>query len=137
MENECMSSGGARHPVHHAEHPEAPYHARPVQDIESTIPRTGTGEQVRRCPLAVAGLISSLVFCCPVTTIAAVILGVLSHVRISRNPFLTGRGMATTAVCIGILSSLFTIPFSLWVYRTAVFVTGGSLPAAAPTVKRK
>ncbi len=57
--------------------------------------------------LAVTSLIFSLILCCPLTTILGPLLGLGAMVRIGRNPALKGRGLALTAIILGIGFTVF------------------------------
>jgi hypothetical protein len=62
-------------------------------------------QQKRNSGLAVGALICSLVFCCPITTILGVLLGLIAFVSIGNNPMLKGRGLAVVAVLIGVIAT--------------------------------
>ncbi len=55
--------------------------------------------------MAVASLVLSIVFCCPVTTIAGIVTGSIAIVMTMRDRTLSGRWMAITAICIGLTAT--------------------------------
>ncbi len=60
-------------------------------------------ETPRTSGIAIAALICSLVFCCPLTTILGIVLGAVAIVMIGNNPMQRGKGMALTAIVLGVL----------------------------------
>ena len=52
---------------------------------------------------AVWSLICSLVFCCPVTTVIGVLLGLVAMVSIGGNPARKGKGLAITGILLGVI----------------------------------
>jgi hypothetical protein len=53
--------------------------------------------------LAIASLVCSLLFCCPLATIPGVLLGIGALVSIGSNPMRRGKGIAITGIALGIL----------------------------------
>lgn len=75
-------------------------------------------KQVSR--LAIASLILSLVFCCPLTTLAGIITGSIAVIKTMHNQALTGRWMAILAIIISLAGTGLQISDVSWVYY-AVF----------------
>lgn len=67
--------------------------------------------------LAVTALVFSLIFCCPVTTFLGPILGLIALVTIGSNPLKKGRGLAWSAVIIGVFLSVAWGGFGFWGYQ--------------------
>jgi hypothetical protein len=57
----------------------------------------------RTSGIAVASLVSSLIFCCPITTILGVLLGLVALVSIGGNPARKGKGLAIAGIVLGII----------------------------------
>lgn len=53
--------------------------------------------------LAVTALVCSLIFCCPLTTILGVLLGLVAVVSIGGNPQRKGKGLAIAAILLGLV----------------------------------
>jgi len=68
-----------------------------------------------RSKLATVSLVFSLIFCCPLTTILAPILGVVAFLGLRKNPGLKGKGFAISGIIIGILTSI------IWIVSTSYF----------------
>lgn len=64
--------------------------------------------------LAVGALICSLIFCCPVTTLLGVLLGLIALVTIGKDPTKKGRGLAWTAIILGVIFTLLTVALLWW-----------------------
>jgi hypothetical protein len=60
-------------------------------------------EPPRTSGLAVASLVCSLIFCCPITTILAPVLGLAAIVSIGNNPMRRGKGLALAGIILGII----------------------------------
>lgn len=60
-------------------------------------------EPPRTSGLAVASLVCSLIFCCPITTILAPVLGLAAIVSIGNNPTRRGKGLALAGILLGII----------------------------------
>ncbi|MHC4990725.1 MAG: DUF4190 domain-containing protein [Planctomycetota bacterium] len=60
-------------------------------------------EPPRTSGLAVGSLICSLVFCCPITTVLGVLLGLAAFFSISANPARRGKGLAVVGLLLGIV----------------------------------
>jgi hypothetical protein len=71
----------------------------------------------RTSGLAIGSLISSLIFCCPITTIIGVVVGLVALGRISSNPQLKGRGIAMTGIVLGILFTIGQIWIGFKIYE--------------------
>jgi hypothetical protein len=72
--------------------------------------------QPKMSALAIASLVCSLFFCCPLGTIPGVLLGIGALVSISGNPMRRGKGVAITGIALGVL---FTVGQAL-VYPPAI-----------------
>ena len=59
-----------------------------------------------RSTLATAALVSSLIVCCPITTILGPILGVLALIRLPSRPHLKGKGFAWSSIIVGIIATV-------------------------------
>jgi len=67
----------------------------------------GAGEiPPRTSGLAIGALICSLIFCCPVTTILGILLGLIAMVTIGRDPLKKGRGLAILAILLGVIFTI-------------------------------
>lgn len=75
-------------------------------------------KQVSR--LAIASLILSLVFCCPLTTLAGIITGSMAVIKTIHNQALTGRWIAILAIIISLAGTGLQISVVNWGYY-AVF----------------
>ena len=64
------------------------------------------GEPAKTSTLAVGALISSCIFCCPITTVLGFILGVVSAITIQANPQRKGMPFAILAIVIGLALSI-------------------------------
>ena len=73
-----------------------------MSQIESTF---GVPDAVAKktSGLAIASLVCSLIFCCPLTTLLGPLLGLGAIVSISMNPARKGKGLALTAILLGII----------------------------------
>jgi hypothetical protein len=71
----------------------------------------------RTSGLAIVALISSLVFCCPVTTLLGPVLGLIALVTIKPERNERGKGLAIAAILIGVVLTI------LWIY-SIVLVAG-------------
>ncbi|MHC4949260.1 MAG: DUF4190 domain-containing protein, partial [Planctomycetota bacterium] len=71
-----------------------------VPDVSAAMPA-----QQKTSGLAVTALVCSLIFCCPITTILGVLLGLGALVSIGSDPMKKGRGLAVTAIVIGLLAT--------------------------------
>ncbi len=68
--------------------------------------------------LAITSLISSLILCCPLTTILGPLLGLVSVIRIGGNPALKGRGIAVAAILLGATFTGGQFWSGRWIYET-------------------
>ncbi len=59
--------------------------------------------QPKMSALAIASLVCSLLFCCPLATIPGILLGIGALVSISGNPMRRGKGVAITGIVLGVL----------------------------------
>ncbi|MHC5003823.1 MAG: DUF4190 domain-containing protein [Planctomycetota bacterium] len=60
-------------------------------------------EPARTSGLAVGSLICSLIFCCPITTVLGVLLGLVALVSIGSNPARKGKGLAVAGLILGLI----------------------------------
>ena len=67
--------------------------------------------------LAITSLIFSLIVCCPVTTIIGPLLGLISLITISGNPARKGKGLAFTAIAIGIIATAGWCTVTVWGHK--------------------
>ena len=63
----------------------------------------------RTSVLAITAFICSLVFCCPLTTIPGLILGIVGTATIGRNPAVRGKGLAIAAIIIALLATVLQV----------------------------
>lgn len=56
--------------------------------------------------LAIASLICSCIFCCPITTLLGPLLGLIAVLRIKSNPQLKGTGLAVVAILLGLIFTI-------------------------------
>jgi hypothetical protein len=63
-------------------------------------------EPPRTSSLAVASLVSSLIFCCPLTTILGPVLGIAYFVGAAGKPWLRGRGLAIAGILLGVIFTI-------------------------------
>ena len=91
-------------------------------------------EPPRTSMLAVASLLSSVIFCCPLTTILAIILGIGALLSIKANPAQrTGKGLAITGIVLGTLFTIglaVLIPYGIAMSRKADLNMRTQPPAA-------
>lgn len=66
--------------------------------------------------LAIASLILSLVFCCPLTTFAGIITGSIAVIKTMHNQALTGRWMAILAIVISLAGTGLQFSVGSWGY---------------------
>ncbi|HWB20828.1 MAG TPA: DUF4190 domain-containing protein [Phycisphaerales bacterium] len=90
---------------------------------------TSMFEEQRTSGLAIGALVCSLIFCCPVTTIIGILLGVASLASIGNDPTRKGKGLAITAIILGVVFTVVSGP-SLYIlgrlgYRYYDFVAHG------------
>jgi hypothetical protein len=77
----------------------------------------GPAPERRTSALAVTALVSSLVFCCPCTTVMGVILGVIALAVVAAKPDRKGKGLAVAAIMIGlVLTAAWGVLFN-WAYQ--------------------
>ena len=69
-------------------------------------------EPPKTSAMAVWSLVCSLIFCCPVTTVLGVLLGVGAVATIGSNPNKKGKGMAFTGILLGLVFSAVQV----WAY---------------------
>lgn len=75
--------------------------------ISSELPHDGISGQARHISaLAVTALVLSAIFCCPLTTVAGVIVGVFAIFVVGKDATLSGKWMAVVAVLLGIAATL-------------------------------
>ena len=55
----------------------------------------------RTSKLAITALVSSVIFCCPITTILGILLGLFAFIRIRGDAALRGGALAVLAILIG------------------------------------
>lgn len=93
-------------------------------------PQGGNREQEPRTSgLAVASLVSSLVFCCPAVTVMGPILGIAHLATASGKPWLRGRGLAIAGILIG---GLFTAISALIIWgAVSLFSAAMRMPGEA------
>lgn len=83
-------------------------------------------ESPKTSGLAITALVCSLIFCCPLTTILGIILGAIAMVTIGSAPGRKGRGLAITAVLLGVIFTIGQAYFSYKLYdKYARIVTEG------------
>ncbi len=89
-----------------------------IQDLSANVtldaPRTTSR-------LAIASLVLSIVFCCPVTTIAGIVMGAIAVALTTKDTRVAGRWLAVLAITIGLLGTAFQATVATWGYKT-VFV---------------
>ncbi len=61
------------------------------------------GQPAKTSGLAITSLVSSLIFCCPVTTLLGIVLGLAAFFTIGSNPAKKGKGLAITAIVLGVV----------------------------------
>jgi hypothetical protein len=66
---------------------------------------------------AVTSFICSLIFCCPLTTILGVILGLIALVSIGKNPARKGKGLALAGIIIGIVATIAQLAGGSWAWQ--------------------
>lgn len=76
-----------------------------------------TQSQAKTSALAVTSLIFSLILCCPLTTILGPLLGLGALVQIGRNPARKGKGLAFTAIAIGIIATAGWCTVTVWGHK--------------------
>ena len=68
----------------------------------------------RTSRLAIGSILSSLVVCCPVTTILGPLLGGVALKKIGADPALRGRGLAMTGIALGLIFTILQALTGLW-----------------------
>jgi hypothetical protein len=84
------------------------------------LPESPTGEvgtHARRSICALASLVLGLVLCCPLTSVAAIILGAVG-INATRQRTVTGRGLAVAGLSLGVLGAALQLAFGAWAYRS-------------------
>ncbi len=66
---------------------------------------------------AVASLVLGLVLCCPLTSIAAVVLGAVG-INVTKARMAAGRGLAIAGLGLGLLGTALQVAFGAWSYTT-------------------
>ena len=74
--------------------------------------------EVKTSGLAITSLVCSLIFCCPVTTVIGVILGLIAVVTIGGNPMRKGKGLAAAGIIIGLLATCLQVWGGFRIYET-------------------
>lgn len=87
-----------------------------MSQFESSFPPQ-MGPKLKTSALAIASLVCSLFFCCPLGTIPGVLLGIAALVSISANPMRRGRGVAITGIVLGVLFTVGQIVVYPKVYK--------------------
>ena len=83
--------------------------------------------------LAIAALVCSLIFCCPVTTVLGVLLGIGAAISIASSPARKGMGLAITAIVLGGLFTVGQVAIGKWVlehYEHLMYVVPDETMAA-------
>jgi hypothetical protein len=83
----------------------------------------------RTSGLAVASLVSSLVFCCPLVTVFGPILGIAYFAAAAGKPWLRGRGLAIAGIVVGTLATA-VAALGLWA-MVSMFFRAMELPGEA------
>ena len=73
-------------------------------------------QQRKTSGLAITALVCSLIFCCPVTTVLGIILGLIAVATIGGGTMRKGRGLAAVAIIIGLLATGLQIGAGYWAY---------------------
>lgn len=73
-----------------------------MSQLEPSFPIQGTTAP-RTSVLAIASLVCSLLFCCPLATIPGMVLGVAALASIRADPLQRGRGLAITGIVLGVI----------------------------------
>lgn len=66
---------------------------------------------------AVASLVLGLVLCCPLTSLAAIVLGAVG-INATKARMASGRGLAVAGLCLGIAGTALQLAFGTWAYAT-------------------
>lgn len=105
------------------------------RDLRSLLGDPAEGEfesfdqEPRTSGLAVASLVSSLIFCCPLVSVMGPILGVAYFVAAAGKPWLRGKGLAIAGIVLGTLVTAATA-LGLWA-MVQLFVRAMELPGEA------
>lgn len=73
--------------------------------------------QPRMSVCAVASLVLGLVLCCPLTTIAAIVLGAVG-ISATKRRAASGRGLAIAGLGLGLVGTALQVAFGAWSYST-------------------
>jgi len=73
--------------------------------------------QPRLSVCAVASLVLGLVLCCPLTSVAAIVLGAVG-INATKARMALGRGLAIAGLCLGIAGTGLQLAFGAWSYTT-------------------
>jgi hypothetical protein len=76
-----------------------------VQNLDGINNQENNVLSQERSTLTTVALISSLIVCCPVTTILGPILGVVALIRLRSRPHLKGKGLAWSSIIVGIIAT--------------------------------
>jgi len=66
---------------------------------------------------AVASLVLGLVLCCPLTSVAAIVLGAVG-LNATKARMASGRGLAVTGLVLGLIGTALQVAFGAWSYTT-------------------
>lgn len=81
----------------------------------------GGDEPIRHnSSLAITSLVMSVIFCCPLTTITGLVLGLVAFFRFGSNPTLKGKWMAVTAMIVGLASTIGQALYVLFIWTAFV-----------------
>lgn len=73
--------------------------------------------QPRMSVCAIASLVLGLVLCCPLTSIAAIVLGAVG-ISATKARRATGRGLAIAGLGLGLVGTALQVVFAAWSYST-------------------
>ncbi len=87
-----------------------------LDDVFSGESSGGTPQRVSK--LAVTSLVLSVIFCCPLTTVAGLVIGLSAVFATIRDRTLSGRWIAVTAIVIATLATIGQCVVGVQGYRT-------------------
>jgi len=76
-----------------------------MTQFDATYENQMSSDAPKTSGMAIGSLVCSLIFCCPITTILGIILGIASIATIGSNPMKKGMGLALAGILIGLVAT--------------------------------
>ncbi|MBT4531055.1 MAG: DUF4190 domain-containing protein [Phycisphaerae bacterium] len=90
-------------------------------------------DNTQRSKLAIASLICSLIFCCPVVTIFGPILGIVALLKI-KSSHLLGKKLAIAGIFLGVITTVLSCWGGYYVYSKAKGILGDVTQTASEVI---